>query len=161
APPRRGALSLRDAAHASGERRGRAHVLRCNAARSPHAHTSRTRLDRPTGGAAARLAPARGRRARRAGGGSGLRAASRPKRRVPPSGDKHDYVSMGPYWWPNPAKRGGLPYVRRDGERNPEMRDDYDAPRLAATTGAVTTLGLAYYFTDDEKYARRAALLLR
>jgi hypothetical protein len=83
------------------------------------------------------------------------------KRRVPPSGDKHDYVSMGPYWWPNPAKRGGLPYVRRDGERNPEMRDDYDAPRLAATTGAVTTLGLAYYFTDDEKYARRAALLLR
>ena len=83
------------------------------------------------------------------------------KRRVPPSGDKHDYVSMGPYWWPNPAKPGGLPYVRRDGERNPEMRDDYDAPRLAATTGAVTTLGLAYYFTDDEKYARRAALLLR
>jgi len=83
------------------------------------------------------------------------------KQRVPPSGDKHDYVSMGPYWWPNPAKPGGLPYVRRDGERNPEMRDDYDAPRLAATTGAVTTLGLAYYFTDDEKYARRAALLLR
>src|SRR5256885_11547526 len=41
------------------------------------------------------------------------------------------------------------------------MRDDYDAPRLAATTGAVTTLALAYSFTDDEKSARRAALLLR
>jgi hypothetical protein len=83
------------------------------------------------------------------------------KRRVPPSGDKHDYMSMAPYWWPDSAKPGGLPYVRRDGERNPEFRDDYDAPRLAAVTGAVTTLALAYYFTDDEQYARRAALLLR
>src|SRR5438270_13529644 len=68
---------------------------------------------------------------------------------------------MGPYWWPNPAKPGGLPYVRRDGERNPEIRNDYDAPRLAAVTGAVTTLALAYDFTDDETYARRATLLLR
>src|SRR5213079_1606843 len=83
------------------------------------------------------------------------------KRRTPPSGDKHDYVSMAPYWWPDSTKPNGLPYVRRDGERNPEIRNDYDAPRLAAMTGAVTTLALAYYFTDDETYARRAALLLR
>jgi hypothetical protein len=83
------------------------------------------------------------------------------KSRVPPSGDRHDYVSLGPYWWPDPTKPDGLPYIRRDGERNPEVSRDYDAPRFGALTGAVTTLALAYYFTDDEKYAARAATLLR
>jgi len=24
---------------------------------------------------------------------------------TPPSGDKHDYMSMGRYWWPDPKKR--------------------------------------------------------
>ena len=42
------------------------------------------------------------------------------KTRTPPSGDKHDYISMGPYWWPDPSRPGGEPYVRRDGEVNPE-----------------------------------------
>ena len=40
---------------------------------------------------------------------------------VPPSGDKHDDMSQAPYWWPNPATPNGLPYVQRDGERNPEI----------------------------------------
>jgi len=83
------------------------------------------------------------------------------KQRTPPSGDKHDYVSMGPYWWPDSTKPGGLPYVRRDGERNPEIRRDYDAPRLGALTGAVGTLALAYYFSDDERYAQHATQLLQ
>jgi hypothetical protein len=25
------------------------------------------------------------------------------KKRVPPSGDKHDYLTLAPYWWPDPA----------------------------------------------------------
>jgi len=83
------------------------------------------------------------------------------KHRSPPGGDRHDYVSMGPYWWPDSTRPGGLPYVLRDGERNPEIRDDYDAPRLAALTGAVSTLALAYYFSDEEKYAEHATQLLR
>src|SRR5438552_2649323 len=33
------------------------------------------------------------------------------KQRTPPSGDKHDYVSMGPDWWPDATKPGGLPYA--------------------------------------------------
>ncbi|WP_146531059.1 alginate lyase family protein [Novipirellula artificiosorum] len=33
---------------------------------------------------------------------------------VPPSGDPHDYMSVGPYWWPDPNKDDGLPYIRRD-----------------------------------------------
>jgi hypothetical protein len=83
------------------------------------------------------------------------------KPRTPESGDKHDYVSMGPYWWPDTTKPGGLPYIRRDGERNPELANGYDAPRFGAMTGAVTTLALAYYFSGAEQYAQRAALLLR
>ena len=40
---------------------------------------------------------------------------------TPPSGDKHDYMSMGRYWWPNPATADGLPYIRKDGVVNPEI----------------------------------------
>src|SRR5687768_12155439 len=29
---------------------------------------------------------------------------------LPPSNDKHDYFSLSPYWWPDPAKPDGLPY---------------------------------------------------
>src|SRR6266850_6052673 len=30
-----------------------------------------------------------------------------------PSGDKHDYLSQAPYYWPNPKTANGLPYVSR------------------------------------------------
>ena len=42
------------------------------------------------------------------------------KNLTPSSGDKHDFMSVAPYWWPNPNTPNGLPYVRRDGEVNPE-----------------------------------------
>ncbi|NLD73980.1 MAG: alginate lyase, partial [Chloroflexi bacterium] len=29
-----------------------------------------------------------------------------------PSGDHHDYVSFGTYWWPDPDAPDGLPYIR-------------------------------------------------
>src|SRR5205823_7105303 len=48
------------------------------------------------------------------------------KTRVAPSGDKHDYVSYAPYWWPDSTKPNGLPYIQRDGLVNPESRDDTD-----------------------------------
>ena len=49
---------------------------------------------------------------------------------TPPSGDKHDYMSQAPYFWRNPKTPDGLPYVRRDGERNPEIQriSDRDGP---------------------------------
>jgi hypothetical protein len=80
---------------------------------------------------------------------------------VPPSGDKHDYLSLAPYAWPNPNRPDGLPYVTRDGRINPErdsIPDHLYFSRIASTT---ETLGLAYYFTDDERFAAHAALLLR
>lgn len=79
---------------------------------------------------------------------------------TPPSGDKHDYLSVGPYWWPNPDTDDGLPYVRRDGEVNPE-RYQYDNVPLSALIEAVTVLGLGYFFFEDERYAKHAILLLQ
>lgn len=81
---------------------------------------------------------------------------------TPPSGDARDYMSIGPYWWPNPDTDDGLPYVRRDGERNPERVDGtYDAQRLNDMTRDVQTLALAYYLSDHAPYAEHAATLLR
>lgn len=84
------------------------------------------------------------------------------KTRTPPSGDKHDYMSIAPYYWPDPSKPGGLPYIGRDGEVNPERATDaYDRVRLGHMASAVQALGLAYYFTGERKYADRAVLVLR
>jgi hypothetical protein len=81
---------------------------------------------------------------------------------TPPSGDKHDYMNISPYWWPNPETANGLPYVRRDGYVNPECRTGaYDDTRFSSMRDSVEALALAYYFSDKEKYAKHAADLLR
>ena len=80
---------------------------------------------------------------------------------TPPSGDKHDYMSQAPYFWPDPKSANGLPYIRRDGERNPEINKITDHRVLDEMESAVETLALAYYFTGKEKYAAKAAALLR
>ena len=49
---------------------------------------------------------------------------------TPPSGDKHDYLSQAPYFWPDPKSPNGLPYIRRDGERNPEINKITDHASL-------------------------------
>ena len=83
------------------------------------------------------------------------------KSKTPPSGDKHDYMSVGPYWWPDSTKANGLPYIRKDGQVNPERSAIKDETHLKDLSNDVQTLAVAYHFSDDEKYARRAAELLR
>lgn len=83
------------------------------------------------------------------------------KAATPPSGDKHDYLSQAPYFWPDPTKPNGLPYIRRDGERNPELNKITDHHTLDVMEATTNTLALAYYFKGDEAYAAKATELLR
>lgn len=83
------------------------------------------------------------------------------KTRTAASGDKHDYFSFAPYWWPDPKKPDGLPYIRDDGKVNPDSKRGTDSAALARTCNAVQTLGVAYFFTGDERYAQKAATLTR
>ncbi len=69
------------------------------------------------------------------------------------SGDIHDYSSFGPYWWPNPDTESGLPYIRRDGEVNPETKDNITFSMLFSS---VEVLTLAAYCFGDDKYADKA-----
>jgi Alginate lyase len=81
---------------------------------------------------------------------------------TPPSGSKHDFMTRGPYWWPNPNTPNGLPYVRRDGQRNPEVADGaLDVDCLAAMIADTRDLSLAFYFSNEPRYAQKAATVLR
>ena len=82
------------------------------------------------------------------------------KQTPPPSGDLHDYTSMAPYFWPNPETTDGLPYIRRDGETNPEFYT-LDNARLEKLCAAVPALILYHNVTGSEPHAEKAAELLR
>ncbi|WP_018124891.1 alginate lyase family protein [Desulfovibrio oxyclinae] len=74
----------------------------------------------------------------------------------------HDYLSLSPYWWPNPDTPDGLPYVRRDGKRNPEADGTrFDSLRMQRMAFMAETLALAYWFTQDERFAEKCAEVLR
>jgi hypothetical protein len=84
------------------------------------------------------------------------------KKLVPPSGDKHDYLSLAPYWWPDPSKPDGKPYIRKDGQVNPETRGDFvDYTRKDHFLGNVNTLGHAFFFSDEIRYAEKVIQLLQ
>ncbi|MGH9590510.1 MAG: alginate lyase family protein [Terracidiphilus sp.] len=83
------------------------------------------------------------------------------KQDYPPSGSKHDYLSLAPYWWPNPGTKSGLPFIRKDGQVNPDRYKVPDDREFNETRNAVHSLALGYYLTGNQAYARRAMLLLR
>ena len=87
------------------------------------------------------------------------------KPQTPPSGDKHDYLSEAPYWWPTQPKTAanpwGCPYVQRDGQRYPGVDDITDHAERGDMFNAVYYLTLAWYYTGNAAYAQRAELDLR
>jgi len=83
------------------------------------------------------------------------------KQQLPPSGDKHDYMSMGKYWWPDPSGDKSKPYIRRDGEANPEARDFPDHDNFALMVRAVRILSIEHFLSETPACAEHAAKLLR
>ncbi len=82
------------------------------------------------------------------------------KNRVPPGGDKHDYISQAPYFWQD-TNSTDLKYVSHDGQRNPESKEESDAGIFAGVCYDTHTLALAYYFSGNEKYAAKATEFIR
>lgn len=83
------------------------------------------------------------------------------KTQVAVSGDKHDYLSLAPYWWPDESKPDGLPWLRRDGEINPLTRgNNVDQPTVSKCFGNIRKLSMAYYFSDKEVYSTKLNELL-
>lgn len=84
------------------------------------------------------------------------------KQKPGPSGNIHDYLSIATYWWPDPTKPDGLPYLRRDGEVNPEGRGpDSDEAQMRGLAEAAPTLALSWSIFREETHARHAGKLLR
>ena len=83
------------------------------------------------------------------------------KKILPPSGDPRDYMTLSPYWWPDPSKPDGRPYIRRDGERNPEVYDYPERVNSGRLGDAARTLAVFYAVTGEERYAAKCAGLLR
>lgn len=80
---------------------------------------------------------------------------------LPVGSDPHDYMSLAIYYWPDPAKPDGKPYVSRDGEVNRVEVNEGDSPRKDRMISSVRDLALMYALTGEEKYAEGAAKYLR
>ena len=89
------------------------------------------------------------------------------KTTVAPSGDRQDYWHPAPYWWPDPMRPDGLPYIQRDGERVPGTvvygpdSDRYDRTRLQYVFDDTASLALAWRLTGRAEFRDHAALLVR
>lgn len=81
---------------------------------------------------------------------------------ISPGRDRHDYLSLAIYWWPDPKKKDGLPWIRRDGHVNPATKDEHtDLIRLDGFTERLQVLALAWYFSDRQEYADKAISMIR
>jgi len=70
----------------------------------------------------------------------------------------NDYYSEGPYWWPDPHNPGG-PYIRKDGEPNPE-RFMGNRTDLGNMCNAVLALGMGAYLIGDNRCGPHASAIL-
>ncbi len=83
------------------------------------------------------------------------------KTQLPASGNAHDYISYARYYWPDPKKPDGLPFVSIDGKHNREQVARGDRNRIDRFADAVAALAAAWRVKRDEAAARRAGEWLR
>jgi hypothetical protein len=81
---------------------------------------------------------------------------------TPPSNNKHDYLSLSRYWWPDPIKEDGLPWIKKDGQTNPDTQQgDVDKGRIEFSTKSIQALSYAYFFSGNEQYAEKGTSWIR
>lgn len=84
------------------------------------------------------------------------------KEGIASSKDKHDFYSAAKYGWANEDDAAGAPYIRRDGQRNPEAQGAaYDKRNFNESIRIVNALALAYHLSGNKAYAEKAGLFLR
>lgn len=76
------------------------------------------------------------------------------------AGGLHDYYSEGTYWWPNPDTQDCLPYIRKDGQANP---NNFQAHRLGLDQMRTNLVyvAAAYQISGEERYAEYGVQLLK
>ncbi|WP_035348493.1 alginate lyase family protein [Edaphobacter aggregans] len=74
-------------------------------------------------------------------------------------GGAHDFFSEGDYWWPDPENPGG-PYIRRDGESNPQNFNGHREAMIRLSL-IVPALTAAWMLTRQKKYSDHAEKHLR
>lgn len=85
----------------------------------------------------------------------------KPDNKVAKSGDKHDFISVSKYCWPNPKTPDGMPWVYIDGIINVENFSKDDAVRQDKMCNNVVKLSLAWFFSQDDRFAIKALELTR
>lgn len=74
-------------------------------------------------------------------------------------GGPHDFYSQADYFWPNPKDPNG-PYIRRDGESNPNNFDEHRRAMVNLSL-RVPALTAAWLLTGEGQYSQRACDHLR
>ena len=64
---------------------------------------------------------------------------------TPANGNKHDYLSLSPYYWPDPTKPNGLPYIIHDGIVNPQVYSIPDKQNIEDMIHKDTINSLLFY----------------
>ncbi len=75
-------------------------------------------------------------------------------------GRPNEFFSMSDYYWPDPEKPDGKPYVMRDGQSNPGNFNKH-RETLMAMRDATSALAAAFALTRDERYAKKAVEMLK
>ncbi len=74
--------------------------------------------------------------------------------------NNHNYISYSPYWWPDPNKPDGLPYIKKDGIRNVDLVKQGDAGCLKKTIDNIINFSKEYKVTKDKNTADIAVRFL-
>lgn len=78
-----------------------------------------------------------------------------------PTGDAHDYISYGRYYWPDPAQPDGQPFLKKDGYPNTAQIEKGDRKLLEAWLDQVETFALGWSQLHRADAALRAGEWLR